>query len=62
MLKVRRAPMSGDSSFTGLSELSCHLRLVNRACYSNSPVRDLAEFMIEHGYIFPTDIQNRYLL
>lgn len=51
-VEVRRAPMSGDSSFTGLSELSCHLRLVNRACYSNSPVRDLAEFMIEHGYIF----------
>ena len=51
-VEVRRAPMSGNSSFTGLSELSCHLRLVNRACYSNSPVRDLAEFMIEHGYIF----------
>ena len=51
-VEVRRAPMSGSSSFTGLSELSCHLRLVNRACYSNSPVRDLAEFMIEHGYIF----------
>lgn len=51
-VEVRRAPMSGNSSFTGLSDLSCHLRLVNRACYSNSPVRDLAEFMIEHGYIF----------
>ena len=51
-VEVRRAPMSGNSSFTGLSELSCHLRLVNRACYSNSPVRDLAEFMVEHGYIF----------
>ena len=51
-VEVRRAPMSGNSSFTGLSELSCHLRLVNRACYSNTPVRDLAEFMIEHGYIF----------
>lgn len=51
-VEVRRAPMSGDSSFSGLSELSCHLRLVNRACYSNSPVRDLAEFMLEHGYIF----------
>lgn len=51
-VEVRRAPMSGNSSFTGLTELSCHLRLVNRACYSNTPVRDLAEFMIEHGYIF----------
>lgn len=51
-VEVRRNPQSGSSSFTGLSELSCHLRLVNRACYSNTAVRDLAEFMILHGYIF----------
>lgn len=51
-VEVRRSPMSGNSSFTGLSELSCHLRLVNRACYSNSAVRDLAEFMVMHGYIY----------
>ena len=47
-----RTPHSGSSSFTGLSELSCHLRLVNRACYANNPVRDMAEFIIKHDYIF----------
>lgn len=51
-VEVRRNPQSGASEFTGLSELSCHLRLVNRACYSNTAVRDMAEFMVEHGYIF----------
>lgn len=51
-VEVRRNPASGSSSFTGLSELSCHLRLVNRACYYNNPVRDLAEFMVKHDYIF----------
>lgn len=51
-VEVRRNPQSGSSEFTGLSELSCHLRLVNRACYSNTAVRDMAEFMVEHGYIF----------
>ena len=51
-VEVRRNPQSGSSEFTGLSEMSCHLRLVNRACYSNTAVRDLAEFMVEHGYIF----------
>lgn len=51
-IEVRRHPQSGDSSFSGLSELSCHLRLTNRACYSNTAVRDMAEFLIKHGYIF----------
>lgn len=51
-IEVRRNPQSGDSSFSGLSELSCHLRLTNRACYSNTAVRDMAEFLIRHGYIF----------
>ena len=51
-IEVRRNPQSGSSSFTGLSELRCHLRLVNRACYANNPVRDMAEFIIKHDYIF----------
>lgn len=51
-IEVRRNPQSGSSTFTGLSELSCHLRLVNRACYANNPVRDMAEFMVKHDYIF----------
>lgn len=51
-IEVRRNPQSGSSEFTGLSELSCHLRLCNRSCYTNSPVRDLAEFVLRHGYQF----------
>lgn len=51
-IEVRRNPQSGSSEFTGLSELSCHLRLVNRACYTNHPMRDLAEFMLKHGYVY----------
>lgn len=51
-VEVRRNPQSGSSEFTGLSELSCHLRLVNRACYSNTAIRDLAEFMLKHNYIY----------
>lgn len=51
-VEVRRNPASGESTFTGLSELSCHLRLVNRACYSNTAVRDLAEFMIKNDYVY----------
>lgn len=51
-VEVRRNPQSGSSEFTGLSELSVHLRLVNRACYSNTAIRDLGEFMLKHGYIY----------
>lgn len=51
-VEVRRNPQSGSSEFTGLSELSCHLRLVNRACYSDTAMRDLGEFMLRYGYIF----------
>lgn len=51
-VEVRRNPASGSSEFTGLSELSVHLRLVNRACYSDTAIRDLAEFMLMHGYIY----------
>lgn len=51
-LEVRRNPMSGSSEFSGLSVLSCHLRLVNRVCYSDFPVRLLGDFMIQHRYVF----------
>lgn len=51
-IEVRRNPQSGSSEFTGLSELSCHLRFVNRACYTNRPIRDLAEFILKHDYAY----------
>lgn len=51
-IEVRREPQSGNSEFKGLVRESCHLRLVNRACYTDRPVISLAEFMIRHGYIY----------
>lgn len=51
-IEIRRNPASGSSEFTGLSELSCHLRFCNRSCYSNTAVRDMADFMVRWGYIF----------
>lgn len=51
-VEVRRNPASGASEFTGLMPESCHLRLVNRACYSDTAVEDLRVFMLTHGYVF----------
>lgn len=51
-VEVRRKPLSAASSFTGLDEYSCHLRLVNRACYYDDAVSRLRDFMLEHNYIF----------
>lgn len=51
-IEVRRNPMSGGASFTGLTELSCHLRLVNRKCYQDKPMQDMVEFMVKHDYLF----------
>lgn len=51
-IEVRRAPQSGNASFTGLVPESCHLRLTNRACYFNDAVNRLKDFMLRHGYIF----------
>lgn len=51
-IEVRRNPQSGDSSFTGLVPESCHLRLVNRACYEKDCVQKLRDFMILHEYTF----------
>lgn len=51
-MEVRRNPKSGASDFTGLSEYSCHLRLTNRACYSENPVELMRAFMLRHGYEF----------
>ena len=51
-LEIRRNPMSGSSSFSGLSELSCHIRLVNRACYEDDCIEKLREFLLTHDYTF----------
>lgn len=49
-IEVRRNPYS-IKAFGGIFEPNdCHLRLANRACYSQSPINDLRRFMIAHGY------------
>lgn len=49
-IEVRRDPYS-IKAFGGIFEPNdCHLRLANRACYSQSPINDLRRFMIAHNY------------
>lgn len=52
VIEVRRNPKSGDSSFTGLSEFSTHIRLTNWVCYRDNCVSFLREFLVRHNYIF----------
>lgn len=51
-IEVRREPPSGGSSFTGLNQYSCRLRLVNAQCYVTDCVERLRSFMLLHGYVF----------
>ena len=51
-IEIRRNPASGDSSFSGFSELSTHIRLVNRACYEDDCVEKLRQFLLRHDYVF----------
>ena len=51
-IEVRRKPMAGTSDFSGLDQYSCHLRLVNRACYYEDAITRLRDFMVEHDYEF----------
>lgn len=59
-IEIRRNPCSGDSSFSGLTPQSCHIRLTNRACYTDNPIGDLRDFLVLHDYylqrIFRLDI------
>lgn len=52
LIEVRRNPKSGDSTFTGLSQFSTHIRLVNWACYLDNCVSILRDFLVRHNYIF----------
>lgn len=52
IIEVRRNPSSGDSSFTGLSQFSTHIRLCNWVCYQDNCVAMLREFLVRHNYIF----------
>lgn len=52
MIEIRRRPYTsmeaGRAVF--MEPYACHLRLVNRYCYHQSPVAVLRAFMLEHGY------------
>lgn len=52
MIEIRRDPASGDSSFSGLSQFSTHIRLCNWVCYQDNCVDMLREFLVRHNYIF----------
>lgn len=51
-IEVRRNPASGNSKFSGLTNLSCHLRLSNRQCYLDDCVDRLRGFLLKHNYVF----------
>lgn len=51
-IEIRRNPKSGESEFSGLSEFSTHIRLVNWVCYLDSCVSILRDFLVRHNYIF----------
>lgn len=52
IIEVRRNPKSGDSSFSGLSQFSTHIRLCNWVCYQDNCVSLLRDFLVKHNYIF----------
>lgn len=52
MIEIRRSPASGSSSFTGLSQYSCHIRLVNWVCYQSNCMEIMRDFLLTHNYIF----------
>lgn len=51
-IEIRRNPKSGESSFTGLSQFSTHIRLCNWACYLDNCVQIMRDFLLRHNYIF----------
>lgn len=52
-IEVRRKPKSMNTIKQGLFDpYSCHLRLVNRACYSNTAASDMANFLAQNGFTF----------
>lgn len=51
-IEVRRDPYSLREVGGIFRRGDCHLRLVNKACYSLSPIDDLRKFLIAHGYTY----------
>lgn len=51
-LEVRRNPFSAGEASSVLQVNSCHLRLVNRACYYDNAAEILLQFIQKYGYMF----------
>ena len=52
-IEVRRKPKSDQRKLNGLFDTySCHLRLVNRACYAQTAARNMAQFIAQNGFHF----------
>lgn len=52
LFEIRRNPMSGSSSFSGLNERSSHIKLANWLCYRADAVNLLREFLLRNDYVF----------
>lgn len=51
-IEVRRKPKSINTQRGMFDEMSCHLRLVNRACYAQQAALMMAEFIAQNGFTF----------
>lgn len=51
-IEIRRKPKSTNSQHGIFDEMSCHLRLVNRACYAQSAAKMMADFIANNGFTF----------
>lgn len=52
LIEIRRNPKSAESSFSGFTPLSSHIRLSNFACYQDNCVQLLRDFLLLHDYTF----------
>lgn len=50
--EIRRLPRLDENGNSVVHLASCHIRLKNFYCYTDSPIVGLANFMLEFGYIF----------
>lgn len=51
-IEIRRNPYSLKRQGGIFEHNACHLRLSNRACYTESPIDDLRNFLIAHNYTY----------
>lgn len=52
LIEIRRNAKSADSSFSGLTQMSSHIRLTNYACYQDGCVQFLRDFLLANDYTF----------